>query len=125
MAVVKKEQRKLQEENLEKHLKKQKEAATKKSMEELKDKQKEILESKSLNIRTYLLENLVPILTEGLLDICKNQPEDPVDNLAGVSMIKDPSVTEVVGTPVGDCAGGIEDVDPRFARTFDSIRTAT
>lgn len=80
--VVLKEQRKLQEENLEKHLKKQKEAATKYSMQLERDKQKEILESKSLNIRTYLLENLVPILTEGLLEVCKQQPEDPVDNLA-------------------------------------------
>jgi adenylate kinase len=28
------------------------------------------------------MDNLVPFLTEGLIDVCKTQPEDPVDALA-------------------------------------------
>ena len=27
------------------------------------------------------MDNLVPILTDGLIDVCKNTPEDPVDHL--------------------------------------------
>jgi len=28
------------------------------------------------------MDNLVPYLTEGLIEICKLQPDDPVDSLA-------------------------------------------
>jgi adenylate kinase len=55
-------------------LKKQKEAATKARMAQLRNEQKEVLDNKSQPIRQYLLDNLVPILTDGLLDICKRQP---------------------------------------------------
>jgi len=71
-----------QEEVVEQVLKKQKEAATKQRMAQLRNEQKEVLENKSQPIRSYLIDNLVPILTDGLLDICKRQPTDPVDSLA-------------------------------------------
>lgn len=70
------------EEIVESILKRQKEAATKARMVQLRNEQKEVLDSKSQPIRQYLLDNLVPILTDGLLDICKRQPDDPVDSLA-------------------------------------------
>ena len=71
-----------QEENLEKILKTQKAARTKESNEIYRDKHKDILDNKSQPIRQYLQDNLVPYLAEGLHDICKNQPEDPVDALS-------------------------------------------
>lgn len=71
-----------QEELVEIALKKQKEAAIKERREQLRDEQKEVLDAKSQPIRQYLLDNLVPILTDGLLDVCKRQPSDPVDSLA-------------------------------------------
>jgi len=71
-----------QEEIVESVLKKQKAAATATMMDQLREQQKEVLDSKSQLIRQYLLDNLVPILTDGLLDICKRQPADPVDTLA-------------------------------------------
>jgi adenylate kinase len=71
-----------QEEVVEQVLKKQKEAATKQRLAQLRSKQKEDLDNGSQQIRQYLLDNLVPILTDGLLDICKRQPGDPVDSLA-------------------------------------------
>ncbi len=52
-------------------LKRQKEAATKARMAQLRNEQKEVLDNKSQPIRQYLLDNLVPILTDGLLDVCK------------------------------------------------------
>jgi len=75
-------ERNKQEEVVEQVLKKQKEAATKQRMAQLRNEQKEVLENKSQPIRSYLIDNLVPILTDGLLDICKRQPTDPVDSLA-------------------------------------------
>ena len=71
-----------QEENLEKILKQQKHARTKESNEIYRDKHKDILDNKSQPIRQYLQDNLVPYLAEGLHDICKDQPDDPVDALA-------------------------------------------
>jgi len=71
-----------QEENLEKIIKKQKEAQTKYNIEVFREQQKDILDNQSLNIRMYLQDNLVTFLAEGLQDICLKQPEDPVDALA-------------------------------------------
>ena len=44
--------------------------------------EREQLIQKSQPIRHYLMENLVPILTDGLINVCKLQPKDPVDSLA-------------------------------------------
>jgi adenylate kinase len=41
-----------------------------------------MLERRAMPLRQYLLESIVPILTEGLLDVCKTKPNDPVDYLA-------------------------------------------
>lgn len=71
-----------QEEIVELALKKQKEFATKQRMVQLRNEQKEVLDSDSHDLRNYLLSNMVAILTDGLLDICKRQPNDPVDSLA-------------------------------------------
>ncbi len=70
------------EEGLEKELKKQKESYTKHRLEQIKEYERETLDVKSQPIRQYLLDNLVPILTEGLIEVCKKTPDDPVDHLA-------------------------------------------
>lgn len=41
-----------------------------------------LIEASSLPIRNYLMQNVIPALVDGLLDVCKIQPEDPVDYLA-------------------------------------------
>jgi adenylate kinase len=41
-----------------------------------------VLDKKSLSLRKYLSEHVVPILTEGILKICADIPEDPVDYIA-------------------------------------------
>ena len=40
------------------------------------------LAEKSQPIRHYLSKNLNEILTDGLINVCKLQPKDPVDSLA-------------------------------------------
>lgn len=41
-----------------------------------------LTEASSLPIRNYLMANVIPALVDGLLDVCKVKPEDPVDYLA-------------------------------------------
>jgi len=40
------------------------------------------LDSRSQPIRQYLMDTVVPHLTEGLIQLCKVVPEDPTDYLA-------------------------------------------
>ena len=78
-----KEEEKIQrEELLEKELKKQKEDYTKKKMEQIKQNERDTLDARSLLIRDYLSDNLVPFLTDGLIEVCRRTPEDPVDFLS-------------------------------------------
>ena len=70
------------EEGVEKELKKMKEKHIKDNLAAIKKDHEDELDDKSKPIRQYLLDNLVPILTEGLIETCKLQPDDPVDSLA-------------------------------------------
>eukprot|EP00750_Incisomonas_marina_P024977 INCI5261.1.p1 GENE.INCI5261.1~~INCI5261.1.p1 ORF type:complete len:720 (+),score=150.04 INCI5261.1:101-2260(+) len=45
-------------------------------------KEMQMLEKRAMPLREYLMESVVPVLTEGLLEVCKTKPEDPVDYLA-------------------------------------------
>jgi adenylate kinase len=51
-------------------------------LEEIKRQETELLEARSLPLRRYLMKNVIPSLTEGLLETCKVMPEDPIDYLA-------------------------------------------
>merc|ERR1712190_23251 len=42
----------------------------------------QLLEAEAMPLRQYLLANVVPTLTEGLGEVCKEQPEDPIEYLA-------------------------------------------
>ena len=70
------------EELVEKQLKSQKLNQIKANQQMIREEQKEQLDLKSQPIRQYLMDNLVPFLTNGLIDVCLKQPEDPVDCLA-------------------------------------------
>ena len=70
------------EEKIEHELRKQKEAYTKQRLDQIKEQERDILDTKSQPIRQYLMDNLVPILTDGLIEVCKRIPEDPVDFLS-------------------------------------------
>eukprot|EP00741_Cyanophora_paradoxa_P010584 tig00020537_g10230.t1 len=51
-------------------------------MAEVEAQEREILEVRSYPLRKYLMENVIPTLTKGLIQVCKVRPEDPVDYLA-------------------------------------------
>jgi adenylate kinase len=37
---------------------------------------------RSIPLRNYLLQHVIPTLTEGLIEVCAIKPEDPIDYLA-------------------------------------------
>lgn len=49
---------------------------------DLKDREREILEKRSQILRLYLIENVIPTLSEGILKISQDLPDDPVEELA-------------------------------------------
>ena len=49
---------------------------------EVQQQEHELLEVRSIPLRNYLMQNVIPTLTEGLIEVCKLKPEDPVDYLA-------------------------------------------
>jgi adenylate kinase len=69
-------------EYIERELRKQKEIYTKQRLDQIKEYERDLLDTKSQPIRQYLADNLVPILSEGLIEVCRRMPEDPVDFLA-------------------------------------------
>ena len=52
------------------------------TIKELEEREKKLLEKKSEVLRRYLSENVMPILAKGILSVCENMPDDPVDALA-------------------------------------------
>ena len=53
-----------------------------KKLEEIRQQERDLLDSRSQPIRQYLMDTVVPHLTEGLIELCKIVPEDPTDYLA-------------------------------------------
>ena len=51
-------------------------------IDEIRERETTLLENKSEVLRRYLSENVIPILSKGILNICQNLPEDPVESLA-------------------------------------------
>lgn len=60
----------------------QTELEEKRRLDEVARQELEVLEVRAMPLRNYLMENVIPTLTEGLLEVCKVQPDDPVDYLA-------------------------------------------
>lgn len=54
----------------------------KEKIEQLDKTKKTLLEKKSEILKRYLSENVIPVLSKGILQVCKDLPEDPVDALA-------------------------------------------
>jgi hypothetical protein len=53
-----------------------------KRLVEIDNHMKEVKKIEKMNLREALMKNIVPILTEGLIDVCKVAPIDPIDYLA-------------------------------------------
>ncbi|XP_076605014.1 adenylate kinase 7 [Chaetodon auriga] len=53
-----------------------------KGLEEVRQQEEALLEAQSVPMRNYLMEHVMPTLTQGLIECCTAQPQDPVDFLA-------------------------------------------
>ncbi|XP_070698587.1 adenylate kinase 7 [Pempheris klunzingeri] len=51
-------------------------------LEEVRQQEEELLEAHSVQMRSYLMEHVMPTLTQGLIECCTASPPDPVDFLA-------------------------------------------
>ncbi|EER18592.1 conserved hypothetical protein [Perkinsus marinus ATCC 50983] len=51
-------------------------------LKQVRDNEQQILEKYSRSLRDYLLDNVVPVLREGIIEACEKTPEDAVSFLA-------------------------------------------
>jgi len=65
-------------------------AAERERLTELAMQERAALDTRSLPLRKYLMDNVLPILTKGLLEVSKVRPQDPVDFLAEFLFKQDP-----------------------------------
>ena len=65
-------------------------------LEKLREQERDLLDQRSQPIRQYLMDNVVPHLTEGLIDLCKDIPDDPVDYLANFLLKKADEIDEKI-----------------------------
>lgn len=54
-------------------------------LEEVKRQEYDLLESQSELLRNYLMKDVMPTLTQGLIECCRIRPDDPIDFLVGWS----------------------------------------
>ena len=47
----------------------------------VKKEEQEMLETQSIPLRNYLMQHVMPTLTEGLIEVSKVKPEDAIDYL--------------------------------------------
>lgn len=57
-------------------------AADKARLELLEQEEAALLEARAKPLRAYLMDTVLPALTEGMLEVVKVQPDDPIDYLA-------------------------------------------
>ncbi len=56
-----------------------------KGLKEARQQEEELLEAQSVPMRNYLMEHVMPTLTQGLTECCTARPQDPVDFLVLLS----------------------------------------
>lgn len=61
-------------------------------LEKIKKEELEYLETQSVPLRNYLMTHVMPTLTKGLIECCKQKPEDPIDYLAEYLFKNNPQV---------------------------------
>eukprot|EP00760_Papus_ankaliazontas_P017158 PhM_4_TR17049/c0_g1_i2/m.8524/K00939/adk, AK; adenylate kinase len=51
-------------------------------LSQMKAYEREMLEKRKGPMKQFLMENVIPVVTKGLIEICERRPDDPVDALA-------------------------------------------
>eukprot|EP00731_Ephydatia_muelleri_P027932 Em0019g805a len=81
-----------QHEAEERSLRAKREAEWTDQLTRIKREEQEMLETQSIPLRNYLMKNVMPTLTQGLIEVCKVKPDDPVDYLAEYMFKHNPQV---------------------------------
>jgi len=63
-------------------------------LEKIRENERDLLDKRSQPIRQYLMDKVVPHLTEGLINLCKDVPDDPTDFLANFLLKKADEIDE-------------------------------
>eukprot|EP00754_Rhynchopus_humris_P009185 Rhum_TRINITY_DN13951_c0_g1::Rhum_TRINITY_DN13951_c0_g1_i2::g.65818::m.65818 len=61
---------------------------------DLKAQERAMLEARKEPLKQYLMANIVPVLTKGIIEVCEQRPEDPIDFLAEWLFRHNPSENE-------------------------------
>ena len=82
-----------------------------KKLYEMKEREKNILEKKSEVLRRYLSENVMPLLAKGILNVCHNLPDDPVEALANFLLDNSFDFQKDLGKPNNDLEKIMQDTE--------------
>lgn len=61
-------------------------------LNEVKREEYELLEAQSVPLRNYLMQHVMPTMTQALIDCCKTRPDDPIDYIAEYLFQHNPQV---------------------------------
>ncbi len=59
---------------------------------EVKRQEQEMLEAESQPLRHFLMTHVMPTLTQGLMEVCRTRPSDPIDYLASYLFERNPQI---------------------------------
>eukprot|EP00053_Salpingoeca_punica_P023012 m.215936 g.215936 ORF g.215936 m.215936 type:complete len:681 (+) comp44039_c0_seq1:53-2095(+) len=62
-------------------------------LSEVKKQEREVMEQASVPLRNFLMKHIMPTLTQGLTEVCKVRPEDPIDYLAEYLFKNNPQIS--------------------------------
>ena len=71
-------------------------------LNDLKMREQNLLEKKSEVLRRYISENIMPLLAKGVLYVCHNLPDDPVEALANFLMENSFDLQKDSDKPIGE-----------------------
>ena len=69
---------------------------------DLKSREQNLLEKKSEVLRRYISEKIMPLLAKGVLYVCHNLPDDPVEALANFLLENSFDLQRSMDRPVGE-----------------------
>eukprot|EP01064_Diplonema_japonicum_P037028 TRINITY_DN8574_c0_g1_i1.p1 TRINITY_DN8574_c0_g1~~TRINITY_DN8574_c0_g1_i1.p1 ORF type:complete len:860 (+),score=247.54 TRINITY_DN8574_c0_g1_i1:63-2582(+) len=57
-------------------------ASERERITQVKAQERAMLEARKEPLKQYLMTNVIPVLTKGIIEVCEQRPEDPIDYLA-------------------------------------------
>ena len=80
-------------------------------LNDLKSREQNLLEKKSEVLRRYISENIMPLLAKGVLYVCHNLPDDPVEALANFLLENSFDLQRSMDRPIGELEKIMQDTE--------------